>query len=729
MKLAVSSLKNLDYKQLAIDHGEKVVIAFIGLLIASVLYGSNWKATDKSPSELKEKAEQAATKIEEQPWPATAERKKAGLGQGNQLADKVALLLTPVSASGFSIQPMNPPLHPDKMLISMPRWLPVQHLIADSGFADLSLRPGTPPLDEGFIRKEHKEKESKAKARRERMERMMKQREAALMPKTPKKDENDDSIPEELRPKSPVAADAGGGFGIGRRSGRMGPGGGGSKKRKTEEVAPTPVRQVAAKPVGRGYPFVAVRGIFPLADQVKELARATGSPSSEKDVQSLVQFRDFKLERQTRSDRPGADPWNGPWEAVDRDVVLQLLENDVSGYAPETVLDGLIDGHICMPYPDRVVGQWDRFATHPDIKEFTLTDDEVQAQVEYEMKLIEKIKAQDEQNKKPADKRGFMTLTKDMRSLNAKAQQVPEGDEKSIRRQILEKLQSGSGDKDQMTEQLEEFVRTRATPVDHYVLFRYLDLKVEPGKTYRYRVKLVVTNPFHERRVEEVTDPAIIEGEDRETEFSEPTAPVSVPDKAQFFVKRVDWRPGRPSLPSADVDIFQWFAETGTVVNKVLTGTQIGQLIGGRKPAEVLRPADNVFDNESVLFSTKDALLDVYNGFSFDSSLHKDVLDQLKSVPSIKRSGLNAPDEVVVVDENGEIHVIDGQDQKADYDKTKTHYDLQNKAFDSLRKPAGGDDDLTNDKRSRRMSKKDRQDPRRSFGRGRMGGGGKGGNE
>jgi hypothetical protein len=401
---------------------------------------------------------------------------------------------------------------------------------------------------------------------------------------------------------------------------------------------------------------------------------------------------------------------------------MQLLENDVDGYAPETVLDGLIDGHICMPYPDRVVGQWDRFATHPDIKEFTLSDDEVERQVEYEWKLLEKVKNEEEQGKKTADKDkgGFMKVTQNMRGL-ARAQSS-QGDEESVRQKILKELKTGTGDKDQMNEQLEEFVRTRATPVEHYVLFRYLDLKVEPGKTYRYRVKLTVTNPFHERRVEEVDDPSIIEGLVRETETSEPTTPVTVQDNAQFYVKRVDWRPGRPSMPYAEMDIFQWFAETGTVVNKALQ-IQIGQILGGRKNGvEVLRPAENVFDNESVLFSSKDALVDLSPGFAFDSTLHKDILDNLKNAPSLKRAVISAPDQVVVVDDNGELRLIDGLDQKPDYDKSKTHYDLQNKAFDSLRKSAGADDDVFGRKGRRSAAKKERNDPRRQgLGGGRRG--------
>jgi hypothetical protein len=708
MKLSLSRLKTLDYKQLGIDHGEKVVIGLIGLMMAAVLYYSNWKGTDKSPNEITEKADKAMQQIEASPWPEKEEKAKAGLGKGDELAAKVALLLTPVSPTGFSIKPLNPPLHPDKTLISTPRWLPVQHLIADAGVADILMKPGVPPLDESFIPQKTKEKEPRSKAMRERMQ---KRREAAPQKKE-KKEESEEVIPDELKPK------AGGGFGGGLAG--MGSGGMGGRRRdkgrrrgevERAEQAP-PERKVVAKSVGRGYRFVAVRGIFPLRDQVSELARAMGKPTTEKSLQSLVQVRDFKLKRQTRVNRPGAEPWGGPWEDVDRESVIQMLENDVNGYAPETVLDGLLDAHICMPYPDRVVGQWGLLSTHPDIKEFNLSDEEVEQQVAYEWKLLEKTQKDEESGKAVPDKRGFMKITKNMRALTARAQ-GSEGEDKPVREKILDELKSGNGDKDRMNEQLEDFVRTRSSAVDHYILFRYLDISVKSGETYRYKVQLVVTNPFHQKRVEEVTDPSIIENEERETEWSEPTTPVTVKEDAQIYVKRTDNRLGRPALPSADMDVFQWFASTGTVVNKVL-GVQIGQVLGGRKTADVLRPAENVFDSEKVLFSTSDTLVDVSPGFSLDASLHKDLVDGLNKATSGKRPSVTAPDQALFVDANGELRIIDGVDQRSDYEKTKSHYDLQNKPFDKLRKPDDGDDMFAG--RTGRRADKKGDDPRRQFG-------------
>src|SRR5262249_48185195 len=76
-----------------------------------------------------------------------------------------------------------------------------------------------------------------------------------------------------------------------------------------------------AKSSGRGYRFVAIRGVFPLRAQVEELMRATGSsPGELKGAQELVQLHDFRLERQTA--QPGTNPWTGPWEVVDREPVI-----------------------------------------------------------------------------------------------------------------------------------------------------------------------------------------------------------------------------------------------------------------------------------------------------------------------------------------------------------------------------------------------------------------------
>jgi hypothetical protein len=70
--------------------------------------------------------------------------------------------------------------------------------------------------------------------------------------------------------------------------------------------------------------------------------------------------------------------------------------------------------------------------------------------------------------------------------------------------------------------------------------------------------------------------------------------------------------------------------------------------------------------------------------------------------------------------------MIDGMDQKAEYDKTKTRYEQQNKAFEALRKSGSDDDSFPH--KHRMGNKKDRNDPRRkNFGGNRRGKSGPGG--
>src|SRR5205823_4515014 len=125
---------------------------------------------------------------------------------------------------------------------------------------------------------------------------------------------------------------------------------------------------------GRGHRFIAVRGVWNLRAQVQELARAMGAnPGELKTVQELVQLQNFHLERQTAT---GPNSW-GPWKEVDRDPVMELLKTEIAGFAPEAVADGIVDMHICMPYPERVVGDWGGLATHPGVKDFVLSPEEI----------------------------------------------------------------------------------------------------------------------------------------------------------------------------------------------------------------------------------------------------------------------------------------------------------------------------------------------------------------
>jgi hypothetical protein len=215
---------------------------------------------------------------------------------------------------------------------------------------------------------------------------------------------------------------------------------------------------------------------------------------------------------------------------------------------------------------------------------------------------------------------------------------------------------------------------------------------------------LEVDNPFHNRHAEEVADPSIIEKKLWETEVSEPTKAVYVPEPAHFYVMHVVGDAGRSSLPWAKVDLYQWFASTGTIVNKEIIA-QIGQLLGGLHQAKVLNPTDNSDDMEKVPFVTNDALVDVAAGFSLDPGLHRDLISEIaaaetkdKSEPKEHKAsdkekrnvGSMVPDVLVFVDGNGALRVIDGLDQQEEHQDAKTRYNVQNDQWE-VTKPDDAD--------------------------------------
>src|SRR5580704_12536805 len=162
MKLAVPNLKNVDYKQLGIDHGEKVAIAIVGLLLLFVLWSTNWKQpVAESPAELADQATNVDEQIKKQPWPPG----EIGLLKtGTDLNVRVTSLLTPVELSPWLLPvPMNKPYHPDRTLITKPKWLAVRDLIADAQVADLEMDPKVPRLNENFRKLKKDEKPDKAK--------------------------------------------------------------------------------------------------------------------------------------------------------------------------------------------------------------------------------------------------------------------------------------------------------------------------------------------------------------------------------------------------------------------------------------------------------------------------------------------------------------------------------------------------------------------------------------
>src|SRR5690606_13643890 len=89
----------------------------------------------------------------------------------------------------------------------------------------------------------------------------------------------------------------------------------------------------------------------------------------------------------------------------------------------------------------------------------------------------------------------------------------------------------------------------RVTATGQLLLSRYFDFNVDPGKTYRYRVRLKVQNPNFGLSPEQIRSPEVAEGEFRFTPWSAATEPVTVPPDTEYFVRQIG--AGRPGQPAA----------------------------------------------------------------------------------------------------------------------------------------------------------------------------------
>ena len=145
--------------------------------------------------------------------------------------------------------------------------------------------------------------------------------------------------------------------------------------------------------------------------------------------------------------------------------------------------------------------------------------------------------------------------------------------------------------------------------IGRVLLFRYLDFTVNPGEAYRYRVKLLFNNPAYDLfEREEVDDEAVIQGEIRESDWSEPSQVVVIPPDTHAFITNAAIG-GDPGRNGANFEIFQWHQELGTVIHDKMR-CYFGQFIGGTKPTEVLNLAKPSFEKETATFSSSMVLVD-----------------------------------------------------------------------------------------------------------------------
>lgn len=90
------------------------------------------------------------------------------------------------------------------------------------------------------------------------------------------------------------------------------------------------------------------------------------------------------------------------------------------------------------------------------------------------------------------------------------------------------------------------------------LLFRFLDFDVEPGKIYRYQVKLIVQNPNFNLDQAHLEKPELALRETRDTPWSEPSPPLQVPFVDRYYADDVKGA-GGDLEPLQTVTVKWWF--------------------------------------------------------------------------------------------------------------------------------------------------------------------------
>jgi hypothetical protein len=132
-----------------------------------------------------------------------------------------------------------------------------------------------------------------------------------------------------------------------------------------------------------------------------------------------------------------------------------------------------------------------------------------------------------------------------------------------------------------------------------YRLFRFVDTTVEPGKTYRYRVRLSLWNPNRDLEPRYLTDAALAKDVKLPSAPSNVTEPVTVPGTEALLVRTVRKAESKRFKPgSVEVLVLDKGAETGNLALRSLV-TEPGGLVNVdkrlNKPGDLRTRGEDAF--------------------------------------------------------------------------------------------------------------------------------------
>lgn len=695
--------KGFDAKAFLVNHTEKLVLGAAGLMVAGFLASSQWKSYSGTPGEIVDKVSSGEKALAGHSWPEE-ERNKYTLTPDKAPKQIVKdLLLTDMQVSQYELSTrFTTTPWQGKEPLRDPTLLALEDAIADAGKV-LIERPVDPEAEKA----ESDDPMSESGA-------------PTGNPVTP--DEDD-----EFATGRPVAGGGLPGMASGEVEGTTGtlPGAaytppvdssGGSPTMDMLYGGMTGAEMGGSTTTNRnaqGYYFASVRAVFPLKEQIRRFQEATNAKNFDLAAMNF-EVIDFNLERQEQVDKAGT--WSD-WQSVDIQAAVDVLDESMPP-EPDVVTGTVTNNVMTMPLPPRIYGGWKKVASHPRIESFELSEEQIQMEIEYQSRVLEQLR---DANKAPDTKPrrvkgGFSSHVGDTRALQSElfggsaygtgggmmgsggmssanymggsspaaammgnqmggGRPPARGAAGKKQEDPLQKLLS-TVDNDERGRALRDYIQTRVRVDGELLLFRYIDFAVEPGKTYRYRVRLVLNNPNYGRLPSEANgQPLVVEGETRTTEWSNPTKPVTIERDVYYFVKDIDTKRGK-----SRVSVYQWDTKLGTTVNADLD-LYPGQHVAGSVKARVIDPAKNTDEEKPYTFKSSDVFVDNHADMALDRTLHKDL-----KIPPGSTNEVQLPEELLVVDSNtGELAVIDPVRLAAEQKRLEVQQEKQNKAFETIK--------------------------------------------
>ncbi|MCA9215542.1 MAG: hypothetical protein KDB27_20900 [Planctomycetales bacterium] len=387
-----------------------------------------------------------------------------------------------------------------------------------------------------------------------------------------------------------------------------------------------------AKPVF----FNTIVGIIPLRDQLAAYNTAFIGAAEYDLGRDFPRYVQLKIQRR----ETGSQEWV-PLNVMENIVVgpeewTGSLEGDIAQkYSPDYVKN------LIMPIPPIAGIDINPFISHPKLQTEAEADAEAQAE---EKALAEKEAA--------AERTAAITGSSDVRTTNAELNMT---DEERAFKQLSTNADIG--------------------------MFRYFDMEVEPGKSYEYRVQLVLEDPNNPipdggstKPTQDALDPKVLvrladvassEGLSiRETEWTEPTSPVRVPRPGKAYVSTTAAGAtlrgtdipafGDKGEPTANVVAIGFDLSFGYVAPVTMEVTR-GVVLNSKQETEVIDPSKNrIVKLEDYTNKTNIMVVDIAGG----------------KVVSTGREELRSPGKILLVGADGSFTVSDEFGDEAEYESS-----------------------------------------------------------